>query len=836
MGHMKKRGREALSEPVARAVGETVLQATIDGAPEINAATPEARTLQQRLSRLVGQDAIERLLSRGEVGTFSAKLSEALGSARGNALEVALRKGDLRMASRLAGEPNPAMSNAFGELLAVSTADLLTVRMGGTPRAEPRPSEPSRSTLAGEVARMVGQDVLEGALFRGRTEELRLELQRRLGPDGYQTFVDAVRAGDLPGSLKALREPPPLWAQAPRAEKVPRPDDPAPRRTEERPPTAEPGGKPAPPPPPKELGPKAVALRDAIARGDSPKALHELALDVIAETGNFKALRDQAGAAKVAEALQTARERLIKEVQSEIARALEQKYPGIEVEFVNLGTPGFHSDMDYTINVRPGKASVNDAIAASVEGVRAAYDVFGGEKGSAVGDGFDGARKKIGDRRLPPDRVLDSNFYTELHEHAIAPRTAEERLAISGDQSVVSLAEARMNMDPAEWPAYRERMLSSFEDTGADHTGTEADINALARQRLRGQLDAAERLVAELHPPGKTREQVLAGAQQELLDAIDSGASPREVRALQAKIKLLEPDAYGTRAAKVGVVDQYQGAARAKTRREAWDALGQGKDAAMAPRERAADAAQKGAASAAKLRHAAPDAGATTAQVISATKYLARVYEAFRDAGLHVDHPLIRRSGDIIGAKQELAAGDAAMGELRRWAQDTHRLDLKDPQQLRDAFVKEVKRLGDELDLRLRRNEAIMAGMDPTARELADLAALRAAGAGGPGTPPPAPPAAAPRLPRPHRRVRLQAARVRLQAARGRRRAVRRPLPFPLPPRRAAGRAASTPRRRPAARSPRRWPSWSMAWGRARRRRTTSARCSSSPTRRTRAP
>ena len=167
MGHMKKRGREALSEPVARAVGETVLQATIDGAPEINAATPEARTLQQRLSRLVGQDAIERLLSRGEVGTFSAKLSEALGSARGNALEVALRKGDLRMASRLAGEPNPAMSNAFGELLAVSTADLLTVRMGGTPRAEPRPSEPSRSTLAGEVARMVGQDVLEGALFRG---------------------------------------------------------------------------------------------------------------------------------------------------------------------------------------------------------------------------------------------------------------------------------------------------------------------------------------------------------------------------------------------------------------------------------------------------------------------------------------------------------------------------------------------------------------------------------------------------------------------------------------------------------------------------------------------
>ena len=576
-----------------------------------------------------------------------------------------------------------------------------------------------------------------------------------------------------------------------------------------------------------------MALRDAIARGDSPKALHELALDVIAETGNFKALRDQAGAAKVAEALQTARERLIKEVQSEIARALEQKYPGIEVEFVNLGTPGFHSDMDYTINVRPGKASVNDAIAASVEGVRAAYDVFGGEKGSAVGDGFDGARKKIGDRRLPPDRVLDSNFYTELHEHAIAPRTAEERLAISGDQSVVSLAEARMNMDPAEWPAYRERMLSSFEDTGADHTGTEADINALARQRLRGQLDAAERLVAELHPPGKTREQVLAGAQQELLDAIDSGASPREVRALQAKIKLLEPDAYGTRAAKVGVVDQYQGAARAKTRREAWDALGQGKDAAMAPRERAADAAQKGAASAAKLRHAAPDAGATTAQVISATKYLARVYEAFRDAGLHVDHPLIgapatssapsrargRRRGD--GRAPTLGAGHAsprpqgpaaAPGRVRQGGQAARR-------RARPAAAAQ-------------RGDHGRHGSDgPRAGGSRRAPRCRRGRAGDPAR----------RLLR--RRRRASPAPTDGSAFRRQGSAFRRQGPAPSSPSPAPVPAPATPRRGPggfdsAAEAghavARRWPSWSVAWGRAGRRRTSSARCSSSPTRRTR--
>ena len=749
MGHMKRRGREALSEPVARAVGELVMQAAITGAPEISAATPEARTLQQRLTRLVGQESIERLLYRGEVAAFSAKLSEVLGSARGNALEVALRKGDLRMANRLAGEPNPAMSNAFGELLTVATADLLTVRMGGKPRAERLPGQPrelSRSALAAEVARMVGQDVLEGALFRGRTEDLRIALRERLGPDGYQAFVDAVRAGDLPASLKALREPPPLWAQAPRVEKLPLPDERAPRREERRPPTAEPGGAPRSHPDDGARSQGRGAARRDRPRGE-PEGAPRAGARRDRRGGQLQvAARPGRRSPKVAEALQVARERLIGEVQAEIRRALEEKYPGVEVEFVNLGTPGFNSDMDYTINVKPGKASVNDAIAASVEGVRAAYDVFGGGRGDAVGDGFDGARQKVGGRRLPPDRVLDSNFYTELHEHAIRPRTAAERLAISGDQSVVSLAEARMNMDPGDWPAYRERMLESFEDTGADHTGTEADINDLAKQRLRGQLDAAERLVEELHPPGRTREQVLAGVQQELLDAIGSGASPREVRALQAKIKLLEPDAYGTRAAKVGVVDQYQGAARAKTRREAWDRLGQGKDGDMTPRERAADAAQEGGASAAKLRHAAPDVGATTAQAISAAKYLARVFEAFRKAGLHIDHPLIRRSGDVIGAKQETNADAAAMGELRRWAQDTHRLGLDDPQQLRDAFVQEVKRLGDELDLRLRRNEAIMAGMDPTAGELADLAALRKPsakppdGSSGGGAPPPSQP------------------------------------------------------------------------------------------------
>jgi hypothetical protein len=654
------------------------------------------------------------------------------------------------------------MSNYFGELLAVATSEMLARQQGG------RPVNALRAALAEQVSRMVGQDLVEGALFRGRTDELRAALERRLGPEGLGSFLDALRRGDLAASQRALSEPrtsggarrtAPLPLPEPRptsdAEQTGRAADRQGRAADE-PGTTRESTTPAPPPPPgASLGVHAGMLRDAVARGDSAAAIHELALDTIAETGSFKELRrgvsDPAFGAKspeqVSNALQSARQRLLTEVQTEIAAALEAKYPGVEVRFVNMGTPGFNSDMDFTIDVRPGRASVNDAITASVEGVRAAYDVLNGGREN-VGDGFDGARAKLGGRRFPPDRVLDSNFYTELHEDAITPASPRERLAIVEDQSVVSLVEARMNMHAEDWPAYREQLLDSFRDTGADYQGVERDINDIARQRLTRQLDAAERLYNELHPAGRTADQVLADVQQQLLDALRSGAPPRDIRALQAKIKLLEPDAYGTRAAKVGVVDQYQGAARAQSRKAAWDALGSGSDHSLSPRERAATAAQEGTASAAKLRHAAPDVGASTSQAISAAKYLARVVEAFRRAGLSLQSPLIDRTGAVVGAKQEANAGPAAMGELKRWAQDTGRYGLDD-QQVRDAFVQEAKQLGNEMDRRLRVNEAVAAGMSPTDAELDALAAQRAAArkpppSGSGGTPPPGSPGTPP--------------------------------------------------------------------------------------------
>ena len=80
-------------------------------------------------------------------------------------------------------------------------------------------------------------------------------------------------------------------------------------------------------------------------------------------------------------------------------------------------------------------------------------------------------------------------------------------------------------------------------------------------------------------------------------------------------------------------------------------------------------AAQEGSASAAKLRHAAPDVGANTAQAISAAKYLARVVEAFHKAGMSMQSPLIDRTGSVIGAKSEAQAGPAAMGEIKGWAE-----------------------------------------------------------------------------------------------------------------------------------------------------------------------
>jgi adenine/guanine phosphoribosyltransferase-like PRPP-binding protein len=210
---------------------------------------------------------------------------------------------------------------------------------------------------------------------------------------------------------------------------------------------------------------------------------------------------------------------------------------------------------------------------------------------------------------------------------------------------------------------------------------------------------------------------MLATVQQQLLDALKAKASPQEIRQLQAKIKLLEPDAYGTRAAVVGVVDQYQGAARAETSKKAQEALQSGKEP-LTVREEAATHAQEAAASAGKLRHSAPDAGATTAQCVSAAKYLARIHEAFQKAGMRMKHPLLDRSGHVIGSKQEANAGAAAMGEINAWAQNTGRLGLE-PQQVRDAFVHEVKTLGELLDARLRANEAVQAAMDPTVAETA---------------------------------------------------------------------------------------------------------------------
>ena len=60
MRHMNARGRTALGEPVAQALGELVLQASIDGAPPLSVATPEARALHEQLSRLVTSDITSR--------------------------------------------------------------------------------------------------------------------------------------------------------------------------------------------------------------------------------------------------------------------------------------------------------------------------------------------------------------------------------------------------------------------------------------------------------------------------------------------------------------------------------------------------------------------------------------------------------------------------------------------------------------------------------------------------------------------------------------------------------------------------------------------------------
>ncbi|MEM0978865.1 MAG: DUF4157 domain-containing protein [Cyanobacteria bacterium P01_H01_bin.58] len=433
----------------------------------------------------------------------------------------------------------------------------------------------------------------------------------------------------------------------------------------------------------------------------------------IANIRDFKQLRamvkrgDFGDPVAAQQALQEARMKIIEEevLKGVIQPQLAAKYPGISIDFKNLGTLGFGSDCDITIQVTGG-ANVSDDIAASVEGVRDTY-------------------KELRRRGLDPDTSLDANFYTELHEASIkaSPKEADQ---IIQDQSVVSLAEMRMNMADEQWEAYKQAQLTSLgKDRSAD--GLQGRVEAEARQRLQGQLEEAEQLAGKLQ--AGDRETVLADRQEALLQALQNGAPAPEIRQRMAEIKLLEPDAYGTRAAVEGVVDYQQRLARGT----AADYMKFGRNLPKDQAGRFAVLTQEASPSLAKMfSHAKAGGGNSVSDVRSLAKYLGRVDQAFYEAGLDTGSDLIKLKNLLMAAKHGDSPDADTLKALRKWGKQTNREDLSD-QALQDAWVQEAQALAQEMVVKMRSAEQVAYVMRPKAP-----GSTSPPSGGGPGKLPPA--------------------------------------------------------------------------------------------------
>ncbi|MFE4106461.1 hypothetical protein [Almyronema epifaneia] len=417
------------------------------------------------------------------------------------------------------------------------------------------------------------------------------------------------------------------------------------------------------------------------------------ARSAIVSIGSFKQLREMAKRGDFGDpiaaqqALQAARMRIIDEevLGSLIAPQLKAKYPGITVEFKNLGTPGFGSDCDITIQVTGGQ-TVSDDIAASVEGVRDAY-------------------KELRRRGLDPDKSLDANFYTELHEAAVKASPAEADQIVQ-NQSVVSLTEMRMNMPDEQWQAYKQAQLASL-GQGKPAPGLQGQVEAQAQKRLKEQLEEAEKLAEKLK--SGDREAVLADRQEALLEALQAGAPAAEIRQRMAEIKLLEPDAYGTRAAVEGVVDYQQRLARGT----AADYMTLGRNLPEDTAGRFAVLAQEASASLAKMfSHAKRSGGNSLSDVRSLAKYLGRVDQTFYEAGLDTGSDLIKLKDLLMAAKHGHSPDKETLAALQAWAKQTNRTGL-DAQALQDAWVREAQDLAQQMVVKMRSAEQAAYVMRP---------------------------------------------------------------------------------------------------------------------------
>ncbi len=263
--------------------------------------------------------------------------------------------------------------------------------------------------------------------------------------------------------------------------------------------------------------------------------------------GEFGTSTEARQAAEIA--FQARRKIIVKrETLDEVVHQLLARYPNItykiseggglsHFDHKDMGSDSFHSDMDVTLVFdAENPEHLHQAIQASLEAVPMAYEI-------------------LRSRGLDPDTKLDSNFYTELHERRLQTTGEDEDRLISRDQSIVSMAEMRINMSEQEWNRYKAAQLGRLGQSGDN------DFESDMRDRLEDQFSVAESLAQSLRPEGQSdseRETLLNQKRQELSELIANGGSAQDQRRLMAEIKLLEPDAIGTRRAVESVVDEQQ--------------------------------------------------------------------------------------------------------------------------------------------------------------------------------------------------------------------------------------------------------------------------------------
>ncbi len=716
-----------LGDRLAEALTARMTADVLVGDP-VAAERPLGDALVDPLAGAVGMRALMEGLVHGDLGGIRDALRSRFGNARAEAILAAARADSLSTMTSLLREPGTGFADRYG-VASAAVGDLVTSDLGGTPR------DRSRLELARALADVVGGADLREAYASGDPSRIDAALEGSLGSSGAQEVRRALqqgRVGDALTALRGAREGPALEGPVPnqpadseagaRHEAPPaREGATAPSASDSR--TTAPGEPAAtgegagstPSEPVHGAGPGTAeparhgqggpadvpeAARQAVsefvaALGGPEATLAELSRHVIERIRDFRLLRRlvEGGAIGAPEqrdavksAIQDARNRVTNQALDSVRASIERRLPGIEVRLQDLGTPGFGSDRDVTLRAQPREGAsptANQLVEASTE---------------AVGEAYQALR----DAGLEPDLMLDTNFYTELHEGEVAPANAGERMAISADQSIVSLTEMRMGMSDAQWRAHQEAQLRSI-----DHSGAPAAARREMRASMERQFAAADERAARL---GRG-EAALQTARERLLAALRRAAPPAgavELRSLMADVKLLEPDAYGTRAAVEGVVYGQQGMARASTegdRSGAWEHMGPiGREGTLP--EQIASRAQQAEAALAHFWSHFPESGVPTpADARSLAKQLGRVSHAFGEAGLSIRSRLVDEAGAVVGAKAETDTDAATMREIRGWAEDSG--IRGSDEHILAAWAREASHLATDMSTRLRTSQEL---------------------------------------------------------------------------------------------------------------------------------